>query len=175
MDRDRPEAANNGAGSYSWNTTGVAPGNYYIGGYLYDNATSTPKYSHLTTAVTIAGIQTSAASTFALTGPASGSFNAGQPVPIGWTLANAPASGSVSLCYDVDTLWNGNEKWIEIGQKAANNGADSYSWDTTGVAPGNYYIGGYLYDNATSTPKILALDHGDYDCRHSSPRRRPLR
>ena len=57
----------------------------------------------------------------------------------------------------MDTLWNGNEKWIEIGQQAANNGADSYSWNTAGLAPGNYYVGGYLYDNATGTPKFSHL------------------
>ena len=55
------------------------------------------------------------------------------------------AGSTVALCYDTDTAWgNGNETWIKFGQAAA-NGNGSYNWDTTGVAPGTYYIGGYLY------------------------------
>ena len=34
--------------------------------------------------------------------------------------------------------------WIEFSQAAA-NGNGTYNWNTTGVAPGTYYIGGYLY------------------------------
>ena len=44
-------AAANGNGSYNWNTTGVAPGTYYIGGYLYSGGK--PYYSHLTQSITI--------------------------------------------------------------------------------------------------------------------------
>ena len=69
-------AAANGTGSYSWNTTGVAPGTYYIGGYLYSGGS--PVYSHLTQSITI---QSPAAGTptFSLTGPTSGTF-AARPV-----------------------------------------------------------------------------------------------
>ena len=31
-------AAANGGGTYTWNTTGVAPGTYYIAGYMYDGS-----------------------------------------------------------------------------------------------------------------------------------------
>ena len=50
----------------------------------------------------------------------------------------------MALCYDTDAVWNGNEKWITF--QAATNG--SYNWDTTGMAPGTYYIGGYLYSGS---------------------------
>ncbi len=40
------QPAADGYGIYDWNTTGVTPGTYYIGGYLY--AGGKPTYSHLT-------------------------------------------------------------------------------------------------------------------------------
>ena len=82
---------------------------------------------------------------FTLTGPTSGTFTAGQTVTIQWTAANVDAGSSISLAYDTTTNW-GNPKWIEIGAVTAANGSASYSWNTTGVAAGTYYLGGYLWD-----------------------------
>ena len=137
-------AAANGAGAYSWNTTGVAPGTYYIAGYLYSGGK--PYYSHLMTSRS--AIQPATYPIFGITGPTSGTFTAGQTVPITWTAANVPAGSTVSLDYDQDTIWwNGNEHWIEVNQAPAANGAGTYNWDTTGVAPGTYYMAGYLWAN----------------------------
>ena len=66
------------------------------------------------------------------------------------------AGSSISLCYDPDNTWNGNEQWIEIGQKVAANGNDYYTWNTTGVAPGTYSIGGYLWSDGQPTHSHLA-------------------
>ena len=132
--------AANGAASYSWNTTGVAAGTYYLGGYLWD--ASQPYFFHLGSAITITAPATPS---FTLTGPTSGTFTAGQTVTIQWTAANIDAGSSISLAYDTTTNW-GNAKWIEIGAVTAANGAASYSWNTTGVAAGTYYLGGYLWD-----------------------------
>ena len=89
------QAAANGNGTYSWNTTGVAPGTYYIGGYLYSGGT--PTYSHLTQSITI---QAAAAPTFNLTAPTSGTFTPGQTVQIQWTAGNVAAGSTIALCYD---------------------------------------------------------------------------
>jgi hypothetical protein len=138
-------AATNGNGSYSWNTTGVAPGTYYIAGYLWSSGQ--PTFYHLTQAITIV-----AAPTFALTGPTSGTFSAGQTVPIQWTASNVAAGSNVSLCYDTaPTWWTTTEHWIEVGQVAATNGNGSYNWNTTGVATGTYYVAGYLWSNGQPT------------------------
>ncbi len=95
----------------------------------------------------------SATPTFALTGPTSGSYTAGQTVPIQWTAGNVGTGSTISLCYDTDTVFNGNEHWIEIDQVAGASGNGSYNWNTTGMAPGTYYIGGYLYSGgARPTP-----------------------
>jgi hypothetical protein len=146
-------AAASGSGTYTWNTTGLAAGTYYLAGYMYDKTTKTPTYSRLGTPVMISVLTP----TFALTSPGTSAYTAGQSAAINWTIANAPTSGSVSLCYDVDTTWNGNEKWIEIGKVAAANGTGTYAWDTTGLAAGTYYLAGYMYDKSTHTPTYSRL------------------
>ena len=44
--------AANGSGTYTWNTAGVAPGTYYLAGYLWNG--TTPTFSHLATPITLA-------------------------------------------------------------------------------------------------------------------------
>jgi hypothetical protein len=66
------------------------------------------------------------------------------------------AGSKISLCYDRDTVWNnGNETWIEVNQVAAANGNGSYTWNTTGVKPGSYYVAGYLSTNGKLTYSLL--------------------
>ncbi len=138
---DRVKAAD-GSGAYAWNTTGVKPGTYTVAGYMWDgNHTFTT--SHLTQTITIT---VAPAQTFALSGPTSGTFIVGQSVSIQWMAGGVVSGGKISLCYDTDTTFNGNEKWIEIDGVKAADGAGSYTWNTAGVAPGTYYIAGYLYD-----------------------------
>ena len=132
-------AAANGSGSYSWNTTGLAAGTYYIAGYLY-TPSGTAVFSHLTTSFTVVA----AAPSFTLSSPASGSYVSGQTISVQWTDANVPSGSTISLAYDTTTNW-GNPKWIEINGVSAANGSGSYSWNTTGLAAGTYYIAGYLY------------------------------
>jgi nuclear transport factor 2 (NTF2) superfamily protein len=129
-----------GSGSYVWNTRGVAPGTYYLAGYMYD-WNGTAMIYHLTQSITIA------AQSFTLTGPTSGTYTVGQEVTIAWTAANVRAGSSLSLCYDEDTTWlNGNEHWIVIDALPVSAGSGSWKWNTRGVAPGTYYIAGYMYD-----------------------------
>ncbi len=136
----------NGNGTYSWNTTGVAPGTYYVGGYLWSNGKAT--YSHLTKSITIQAAVV-AAPTFKLTGPTSGTYTVGQSVPINWTTGNAAAGSSVALCYGTGTSFT-NVTWITYGASGA-NGNGAYSWNTAGVTPGTYYVGGYLWSGGKAT------------------------
>ena len=139
-------AAANGSGTYSWDTTGMLPGKYYVGGYLWSNGK--PTYSHMSQPITIQG---GSPSSFSLTGPTSGTFTAGQTVSVQWTAANVSTGSKITLCYDADSIWNGNEHWIEVDQVAAANGSGTYSWNTTGLPPGKYYVGGYLWSNGLPT------------------------
>ena len=86
--------------------------------------------------------------TFAIAGPISGTFTAGQTVAIQWTAGNVAAGSKISLCYDTDTTFDHNEHWIEIDGVLAANGSGSYAWNTAGVAAGTYYVAGYLWNGA---------------------------
>ena len=144
--------ASNSGGTYTWNTAGVAPGTYYIAGYMYDGG-KTFTFSHLKQAIAVTA---AAPQTFAVTGPTSGTYQAGQTVSIAWTAGNVKSGSKISLCYDDDAKWwNGNEHWIEIDGVAAANGSYSYAWDTSGVQPGTYYVGGYLWNGG----KTFAFSH----------------
>ena len=145
-------AASNGGGTYTWNTTGVAAGTYYLAGYMYDG-------EHLHVLAPHPGHHHQQAArqpqAFAVTGPTSGTYQAGQTVNIPWTAANVAAGGKISLCYDTDTTFNGNEHWIEIDGVAASNSGGTYAWNTTGVAAGTYYVAGYMYGGGTFTMSHL--------------------
>ncbi len=134
-----------GAQSYQWNTSGIKPGTYYLAGYMYDGA-NTFTTSHASQAITIQGKNQS----FALTGPTSGSYYAGDTVTIQWTAGNVVPGSKISLCFDSDTTFNNNEKWIEIDQVAAANGSGSFQWNTTSVKPGTYYLAGYMFDGGNT-------------------------
>ena len=142
---DKVSATNSG-GTYAWNTTGVAPGTYYLAGYMYDGSKAT--FSHLGQAITITA---PASQTFVLSGPTSGSFQKGASVTIQWTAGNVVAGSKISLCYDTDTTFNGNEHWIEIDGVTAANGSGSYTWNTANVPAGTYYLAGYLYNGSKAT------------------------
>ena len=70
----------------------------------------------------------------------------GQAIGIQWTAGGVVSGSKISLCYDTDTTFNGNEHWIEIDAVTAANGGGTFTWNTTGVAPGTYYLAGYMYD-----------------------------
>ncbi len=139
-------AAANGSDSYTWNISGVGPGSYYLAGYMFSGGV--PVFSRIGTVLTV---QTPPPATFKLTAPTTGTFSIGQTVPITWTAGQTSSGAKVSLCYDSDTTWNGNEKWIEVDQVAASNGSGSYVWNTAGAAPGKYYVGGYIYSGGNAT------------------------
>jgi len=141
--------AANGAGSYTWNTTGTAPGTYYLDGYMYDFSNGSALCSHVAAPIVIAG---AAPPCFTLAGPSAGTFIVGKTVTIQWTAANVDTAGptKITLGYDSDSaVFDANQQWIEINGVTAANGAGSYTWNTTGTALGTYYLDGYMYDFST--------------------------
>ena len=140
--------AANGRGTYTWNTTGVAPGTYYLAGYMWDG--SKPTYSHLKQAITIQAA--AAPQVFTMNGPdrrhlsgrATRSTSSGRP-------ADVVPDSTISLCYDSDKYINGNEHWIEIDSVTAANGSGTYDWNTSGVPTGTYYLAGYMWDGSKPT------------------------
>ena len=84
-----------------------------------------------------------AAPSFTLSSPASVTIAAGQTVSIQWVAASVPNGSTISLAYDTTTNW-GNPKWIEVDGVAAADGSGAFSWNTTGLAAGTYYIAGNM-------------------------------
>ena len=128
-------AAANGAGSYTFDPGNFLPGTYCIGGYMYNKVTHAFTNSCLASAIAIPS------PTFVLNsvdgiGP-DGLAHPANPLTITWTAANVSANDVISLCLDSDTtLWNGNEKWIEIDKATAANGNGSYTFHADGFRAG---------------------------------------
>jgi hypothetical protein len=85
------------------------------------------------------------APSFTLTGPTAGTFTVGQTVSFQWTAANVDPGSTICLAYDTTSNW-GNPTWIEINAVSAAGGAGAYAWNTSAVAPGTYYLEGYMND-----------------------------
>ena len=161
LEIDKVSAAD-GSGSSTFSMPNLAPGTYYVGGYMYNKVTHIITNSHLTSGVTIAP------TTFTLTGPSSGTYAPGQSVTITWMAANVSSNDVITLCMDKDTtLWNGNEKWIEVDKVSAANGNGSYTFSMPDVASGSYYVGGYMYDTVATHFHQLTPDLGRYNCTHN--------
>jgi hypothetical protein len=90
--------------------------------------------------------------TFTLLTPTTGTYVNGDTITITWTASDVVAGSVITLCLDTDTtLWNGNEKWIEVDKVSASSGTNSYTYTLSGVSVGTYYVGGYLYNPTTKT------------------------
>ena len=96
--------------------------------------------------------------TFVLSAPSPARYNAGQNVTIQWNAAYVPSGNSnINLAYAPDaTAWSPNAHWI-YDAATATDGSGAYTWNTTGVAAGTYYLSGYLWDATTSQPVYASL------------------
>ena len=71
----------------------------------------------------------------------------GQSVSISWNGTDPDDAATVSVGYDEDNVFNnGNHTWL--GSLLNEDG--NYTWDTSGVTPGTYYIFGMIYDGDCS-------------------------
>ena len=140
--------AADGAGSFAWNTAGVAAGTYYLTGYLWDITSGEPVFNEIATPIVI-----QPGNSFAISAPSPLTYIAGQNVTIQWTENIIPGdSGSINLAYAPNaTAWSPNATWIYNVATAA-DGTGSYAWNTTGVAGGTYYLNGYLWDATAGQP-----------------------
>jgi cyclophilin family peptidyl-prolyl cis-trans isomerase len=99
-----------------------------------------------------ADVTVKAATTFALSGPTSGTYTVGENVTIRWAANYVGAGSKVSLCYDPDAVFgNSNQTWIVVDRALTTAGDGAYVWNTTGVKPGKYYLGGYVWSNGKAT------------------------
>ena len=108
--------------------------------------------------------------TFAVTGPASGTYPRADAVTIQWTAGGVVAGSTISLCYDTDSHLQRQRAWIEIDGVAAANGSGTYTWNTTGVRAG------HVLHRRLHVRRQRDLHHVASRARRSpSPPRRPSR
>ncbi|KAA0890514.1 Ig-like domain-containing protein [Oryzomonas rubra] len=115
---------------YSWNTAGLASGNYTLQAKAYDAAGNVGQSGVVS--VTVAGSDTTAP-TVSVTSPATGAVVSGTV-----TIA-ATASDNVGVS-SVEFYENGALLY------AANTAPYSYSWNTTSIANGSYTLSAKAYD-----------------------------
>ncbi len=138
---------NVGAGTFSWDTSGLGPGVYYINGSVYDSIGQIAESNCNNSFEIIVDSPPS----FYITNPGSTpgeQYAQGTVVPISWAASDDnpwPATGLiVNITYGPTPTG---------GTPIANNQdvATIFSWDTTGVPAGTYYINASVWDSRGQT------------------------
>ena len=166
-------AAEGTGATCSWNTTGVAPGTYYVYGITNDGiAGAVNDYSP--------GVVTiNARPTLTVTQPdgTGDTVTVGDLYNVTYNLADTDDAVTAAFYYDTDaTGLNGTAITGACATAAEGTGA-TCSWDTTGVTPGTYYVYGITNDgvntqvndytsgvitiNAPNTPPTLTVSQPD--------------
>jgi len=133
--------------TYVWTTTGLAPGNYYFAVFAR-SAGSTAPHEAVATATFAIGSSTPPTSVTLTPSPIS-------PEPPGttsvtWTAVASGGGGSYE--YEI-YYWTGGN-WSVV--KARNVQGNTFVWDTTGLAPGNYYFAVFAWSfGSTSSHDVV--------------------
>ena len=136
--------AANGNGSYAWNTTGVTPGTYYVAGYMWDGTTPSPRLISPRRSRSWRLRCRSSPDRPDLT-HVSGRPDGQHPLDG----QQCRPGSKISLCFDTDTTFNGNETGSKSTECRLPTVA-AYAWNTTGMAPGTYYLAGYMWDGGNT-------------------------
>lgn len=139
--------------NYAWVTNAVAAGTYYVCARISDGVNPS------TFAVSAGTLQINAVPSFAFTNPVgnddviakNGSFS------ISFTASDADDDASISLYRSTaaTSCTNGAlTGWTSLTTGLAEDSVSNYTWDTTGRAPGNYYICAKI-DDGTNAPAFV--------------------
>jgi hypothetical protein len=137
-------------GTYNfWDTSVVAPGIYYVNGSVWDSSGQLGFNNCNNSFEITAPVDNPPSFSIMSPGLTPGEiYTQGTVVPISWSASDDnpwPATGLiVNLTYGPTPAG---------GTPIANNQdvATIFSWDTSGVAPGTYYINGSIYDSSGQT------------------------
>ncbi len=117
--------------SYNWDTSSLSGGDYYIYAVI-DDGVNPAVYSYYA-----AGKLTiNSSPTIAITAPAVDTL-AGDSYTISWTASDPDDQASISLYYDDNN--SGNDGTL-IAEGLLEGTHNSYTWDTSSLANGDYYI-----------------------------------
>lgn len=129
-------------GTQMWDTTPVPAGNYYINISAFDSrGQSSWDLGNFTFQITIVPDNPPSVTAWEPGGTSGQAYTVGQSVQVRWTATDdhAMPPSNVNISYGSGVAWN------NVIRNTANSG--SYPWDTTGVAPGTYYINVSAYDS----------------------------
>jgi hypothetical protein len=140
--------------SVDWNTTGLAPGTYFVGVTVTDASVS-----RTATAYAAGQVEIIAGAFVYVIQPANNiEVRPGDLTEIVFT-AGVPndGTGSLELFYDLDQQVNGNEVTIESGIALDRR---NLIWNTTGVPADTYFIGASLRLSSGGSPIATAYASG---------------
>ncbi|UCE73812.1 MAG: VCBS repeat-containing protein [Methanomassiliicoccales archaeon] len=152
------------SGVYLWDTSSVSEGEYWIYAKIWDDS-SVPKYNYCSGPLTISHSSTSnTPPSFYITEPDGQSDFANRKFTIMWVDSDPDDDASISLYYDMDNMgFDGVE--IVTGISENSDGSSGYfSWNTTNVQLGEYYIYGICDDGNNEAIKRysnfpVVIDH----------------
>jgi hypothetical protein len=140
------------ADSYTWDTSGISPGQYYIRGMITDNVNSSVNAwsSGMLTILEPPNTPPSLQiiSPFEPAGPVSSSFT------VTWADSDPDDNAQISLYYSENTISGG----LLITTLSEDDPADSFTWNLSGVLPGTYYIRGVIQDS--ENPPVTSWSAG---------------
>jgi outer membrane protein assembly factor BamB len=132
-------------GNYPWDTSGVAPGTYYVEINVFDSMGQVTSTGSANSFDILPGDSPPSVSSWEPGGTSGQSFVTGAAVQIEWAATddNVMPANNINITYGSGMTWN------DVVRDAANDGAEM--WDTSGVPVGNYYINVSAYDSAGQT------------------------
>ena len=110
----------------------------------------------------ISGTETNNAPTLTLTEPDGTDDTADQSYTITWTDEDPEEDATISLYYDTDNT--GADGTLIVENISEDNETDSYTWDTTELAAGNYYLYGLINDGVNAA--VTAYSSGTITIEH---------
>ena len=104
------------------------------------------------------------APTFTLTEPDGTADTADKTYTIKWSDADPDSDAKISLYYDTDKT--GADGTLIVANLSEDSGTDTYTWDTSKVPKGNYYVYGVINDGVN--PAVTSYSSGMVTVNHPS-------
>ncbi|MEC9281365.1 MAG: hypothetical protein VX642_01535 [Bdellovibrionota bacterium] len=145
------EDSDGASGTFTWDLTGLPTANYYICAVISDGLGSTESWSN--------ALKVNTSPTIAITQPmeSDDSVYSGELFNVQWTDSDPDHDAQVSLYYNSSNTGSCNSGTLIVNgvSEDANAGSGSYSFNTSGLATGSYYICA-LIDDGMDTAEVYS-------------------
>ncbi len=152
------EDADGTSGFYTWNTTDVPEGGYFIYG-ICDDGTNEPVSRYSSYPVMVNHTQPANEIPFIqLLEPDGEDDYADSEFTITWTDSDPDDDASISLYYDTDSTGYDGVLIVNALSEDANGNFGYYTWNTTAIFHGEFYIYAICDDGNNEPVKVYALN-----------------